>query len=312
MTDIVPITNDDISVVLDAPQHVAPHQVPQYAKAVLFLAYNANDSATVVDLHARWCALTEYLELTSSEGLAEAESTKMLLLQRIGELNPPQPGPGRGHQEKKNPDNGNLLGKNRMTEARKLAANPDIVNDVIDEGTDDDPPSKAKALKQIKAREEDRTRQIIELHEQGRTQREIADELGIAKSGVWKRLKEHGHIDEAKTQREQDRAARTNQIIDLRNQGLTAIEIAEQMGCATTTVYKHLNEAGLAPIAKMNREILNSITATGAGWADAAQENDGIVANPTAEEVARWTGDLDRVAREARKLKNRILKENQL
>lgn len=137
-----------MNLVLPSPQTITPAQVASYGAQVEAAARQTDDVNEVVDLTARWSAIAEYVRRTSTEGIAQAEATKRRLEIRIGELAPPRP-----------PGNPNLTGvgrideplsHNRMSEARKMAANPTIVAEVIDRSTDVDPPTKAKVLAAIR------------------------------------------------------------------------------------------------------------------------------------------------------------------
>lgn len=163
------------ALALPEPATITPAQIPDICRVVEAEALATDDVQLITEMHARWSAVTEYLALKSKDGIAQAEATKLRLLARIGELSPPSPGPGRGHHEK-NPGTGNLS-PNRLTEARQLAANPDVVDDVIAHATDDAPPTKAAALRQIRERcprppitpEEQERRDIEEANARART-----------------------------------------------------------------------------------------------------------------------------------------------
>ena len=104
------------------------------------------DSESV--LSNKWAAITEYLRRTSTEGLAQAEATKLRLVSRIGALSPAtteaEAGSLGGRGNKSLTGTGSALSPNRMSEARKIAANPDVVDDVIEKSTDADPPTDSR------------------------------------------------------------------------------------------------------------------------------------------------------------------------
>jgi len=139
-----------MSLILPDPQAVTPAQVAELGSQVLAAAESTNDAHVVTDLSNKWAAITEYLRRTSTEGIAQAEATKLRLVSRIGALSPAIPNDG----GRINPDAGidHPMSRNRMTEARKLAANTDVVDEVIEQSTDANPPTKAKALREIAKR----------------------------------------------------------------------------------------------------------------------------------------------------------------
>lgn len=121
------------ALALPDPQAITPAQVSHYGAVVLQAAEATSDVHEVQDISNKWAAIAEYLRRTTADGLNEARRTELHLLRRIGELSPAQPGPGRGHTEK-NTELGNLsdqgkLAPNRLAEARKLAASPEVIDD---------------------------------------------------------------------------------------------------------------------------------------------------------------------------------------
>lgn len=166
------------TLVLPEAASITPAQIPDICRVVEAEALATADVQVVSEMHARWSAVTEYLALKSKDGIAQAEATKLRLLARIGELSPPMPNDGRrsgvtsGVGSDPRP-----LSPQRMTEARQLAANPDVVADVIARSTDDAPPTKAAALRQIRDRcpappmtaEERERRDVAEANARART-----------------------------------------------------------------------------------------------------------------------------------------------
>lgn len=138
------------ALVLPEPATITPAQIPEFCRAVEAEALATDDPTVVAEMHARWSALTQYLAVKSRDGIALARATELRLLARVGELSPRQPGPGRGHTEKVTEPGS--LSPNRLTEARHLAAHPDVVDEVIAEGTDEAPPSKAQVIRRIRER----------------------------------------------------------------------------------------------------------------------------------------------------------------
>lgn len=162
------------ALALPEPATVTPAQIPEFCRAVEAEALATDDAEVVAEMHARWSALTQYLAVKSRDGIALARATELRLLARVGELSPRQPGPGRGHTEKVTEPGS--LSPNRLTEARHLAAHPDVVDEVIAEGTDEAPPSKAQVIRRIRERMSCPPRRAITPEEQERIDIEQADE----------------------------------------------------------------------------------------------------------------------------------------
>jgi len=192
------------ALVLPEPASITPAQIPDICRVVEAEALATDDVRLITEMHARWSAVTEYLALKSKDGIAQAEATKLRLLARIGELSPPAPTGAAAHRSN-SPDTGRVaapLSPNRLTEARQLAAHPDVVADVIARSTDDAPPTKAQALRQIREKEEDamperprtaaRRQEAVALHEQGLNVSQIAHRLGIPPTTAGSYLKSAG------------------------------------------------------------------------------------------------------------------------
>lgn len=143
-----------VTLALPEPASITPAQIPGICMAVEAEALATDDVQVITEMHARWSAVTEYLALKSRDGIAQAEATKLRLLARIGELSPAGPtGRAAAKSTRFDPDAGNEtppLSPNRLTEARHLAANPDLVADVIAESTDAAPPTKAEVMRRIR------------------------------------------------------------------------------------------------------------------------------------------------------------------
>lgn len=141
-----------MTLVLPNPQAVTPAEVATLGSQVVLAAQNSDDVHEVTEMAARWSAIAEYVRRTSTEGIAQAEATKRRLEIRIGQLSPAAANDGtRGNQHTATPDAGNgSLPKNRLTEARQMAEHPEIVEEVIANSTDADPPTKAKIIGAIK------------------------------------------------------------------------------------------------------------------------------------------------------------------
>ncbi len=115
---------------------------------LLTWAESTDDVAAVRDAANRWAAITEYVRRTSREGVAEAEAALRRLEVRVGQLNE-RPGQGSrtsAHAQKLEPS--------RAREFAEMADHADVVEDVIAESTDADPPSRRKVLTRIRERKQ--------------------------------------------------------------------------------------------------------------------------------------------------------------
>ena len=96
-------------------------------------------------------AISEYLTLTSTEGVARVEAAKRRLEVRIGQvLGPPQQG-RRVDLEPLPRAEEVPVPPTQRHEFRQMAAHPDVVEQVIAESTDDNPPSRRQVTEAIKA-----------------------------------------------------------------------------------------------------------------------------------------------------------------
>ena len=103
------------------------------------------DVAAINDAKARLAAIEQYIAQTSTDGRKAVAAAMRRLEARIGEvIGAAKPGPPQSSVAAED-----SLTKHERHEFRKLAAHPEIVNDVIDASSDDDPPSRSKVLKAI-------------------------------------------------------------------------------------------------------------------------------------------------------------------
>lgn len=150
------------ALALPEPATITPAQIPEFCRVVEAEALATDDPEVVAEMHARWSALTQYMAVKSRDGIAQAKATELRLLARIGELTPPAPRGGPPDRGKQSTDAGGLLPPNRLTEARHLAAHPDVVDEVIAEGTDAAPPTKAEVIRRIRERHQRPARTLTE------------------------------------------------------------------------------------------------------------------------------------------------------
>lgn len=157
----------------------------------------------IQDAGHKLAAIDQYLAKTSTEGRARVAAAIRRLEVRIGELlGPAEPGGGdHGNQHSPRPSVAtDGLTPDQRSDFRKLAANPDVVDDVINESTDEAPASRRKILGRIKAKSEERAvpttidksqsatrgreRRLCELAQRGYTSDQIADDIGITRGAV--------------------------------------------------------------------------------------------------------------------------------
>lgn len=139
---------------------VTPAQVAEYASALVAWSETVTDPGEVRDVANKWAAITEYLRRTSREGIAEAEGALRRLEMRVGELDTPK----QGERTDLSVATEKLhdVSRSVRSDFRKMAEHPEIVEQVIAESTDADPPSRRKVLHAI-----DVARQAeAELHEE--------------------------------------------------------------------------------------------------------------------------------------------------
>lgn len=132
-----------LPVIPRASTLTTPQQVAEVAAALVAWADTVDDIAQVKDASAKWAAICEYVRRTSREGVAEAEGALRRLEMRVGELL------GEAKTGRPNLPREVDIADNRVHEFRQMAAHPEIVEQVIAESTDTDPPSRAKVLREI-------------------------------------------------------------------------------------------------------------------------------------------------------------------
>lgn len=120
-------------------------------EAVVAWADSCDDIGLVREVHDRMAAIAEYL---ARQDHARAAQTAMRRIEvRIGELLGPGAGPGRPPGNSPHAANSGLP-NNRASEFRKMAAHPEVVEEVIADSTEQAPPSRSKVLDAIKQLEQ--------------------------------------------------------------------------------------------------------------------------------------------------------------
>lgn len=135
--------------VLPSPQALSPADLADYGAQVVAWAEQIDDVAAVRDMSNKWAAITEYVRRTSREGIAEAEAALRRLEVRVGALLGPPPGPGRPAVNGSTIPNTDVE-RHAANDFRTLAEHPEIVEQVIAESSDSEPPSRRKVLQAIR------------------------------------------------------------------------------------------------------------------------------------------------------------------
>lgn len=134
---------------LPSAQVLTPAAVAEYASVIVEWAESSDSVDEVRDAANKWAAITEYIRRTSTQGVAAAEGAMRRLEVRVGELLGPAPAPGRPNKETSVTTD---ISRDARSEFRKMAANADVVEEVIANSTDDEPPSRRKVLGEIDRR----------------------------------------------------------------------------------------------------------------------------------------------------------------
>jgi hypothetical protein len=137
--------------VLPSAQQMTPALVRDYSAQVVAWAEESDDVAQVRDMSNKWAAITEYVRRTSREGIAEAEAALRRLEVRVGVLLGPAQHGGDRKSDQVHRDELDLRSQNR-SHFRAMAEHPEVVEQVIAQSTDADPPSRTKVLNAIKAK----------------------------------------------------------------------------------------------------------------------------------------------------------------
>ncbi len=96
------------------------------------------------DAGNRLAAIDEYLQRTTTEGRSRVAAAMRRLEVRIGELLGPATVGTNQHSEPLVATNGSDLSRIQRHEFREMAAHPEVVEEVIEESTDDEPASRRK------------------------------------------------------------------------------------------------------------------------------------------------------------------------
>lgn len=128
-------------------------------EAVVMWAEECDDLPLVEDIYERMADVVRWL--SRNDHALAAQASLRRLEERIGQLlGPAEVGGDRGNQytggksQIPHAEPATSLPPNRASEFRKIAAHPEVVDEVIAEATEDSPPSRRKVLEAIKSLEQ--------------------------------------------------------------------------------------------------------------------------------------------------------------
>lgn len=127
-------------------------QVNDQCAAVEAWAERCESVPELQDANNKLAAIGEYLGRTSTEGRARVQAAMRTLEVRIGTLLGPAPTPQETGARKGAPASAPSIHRNQANDFRQMAANPDVVEEVIVESTDAKPPSRRKVMSAIRRR----------------------------------------------------------------------------------------------------------------------------------------------------------------
>lgn len=158
------------------------------------------------DAAHKLAAIDEYLSRTSTEGRGRVAAAMRRLEVRIGQLlGPARMGGVNGHNKEEVTREGTHLVPNQRMEFRAMADNPEVVEEVIAESTDQAPPSRRKITRRIKdakaahpkaaERLAARIARATEMASAGYSSRQIATELGYSSAEGFRKFRvDHGIV----------------------------------------------------------------------------------------------------------------------
>jgi hypothetical protein len=124
------------------PSAVDIAAVRPFCEQLTLWAQTVEDAEALNDAKDRLTAIRDYMRKRSTEGQQDLNAALRRIEVRIGQLLPPP----RRHSKV---PTGGIIAKNQATAARKMAQSPEIVEQVIAESTDIDPPTRKKVMAAI-------------------------------------------------------------------------------------------------------------------------------------------------------------------
>lgn len=132
---------------LAIPQPTSPAQIDDTCASVEAWAEECTDIPALRDTANKLAALDEYLVRTSTDGRARVAAAMRRLETRIGSLLPDRENHG---PATRNHDDG--FHRQQESDFRQMAAHPEVVEDEIEQSSDDAPASRRKVVEAIKQR----------------------------------------------------------------------------------------------------------------------------------------------------------------
>lgn len=150
--EIVATTALDRPTIAEPGTPITPAIVAHQCRSVEVWAEHCESIPEIRDTANKLDAIGQYIARTGVDGRAAIEATLRRLEARIGDLLGPAPDPSTSRRSDIDPslaNEGSELTPNQRSQFRKMADHPDIVENVIDNSTDDDPASRRKVIDQI-------------------------------------------------------------------------------------------------------------------------------------------------------------------
>ena len=141
---------------LPAPSTITPAELAALGAGLVDWCQTVDDIAQVKDVSARWAAITEYARRTSRDGIAEAEAVLRRLETRIGQLDKSRQGARTDLELCTYGRRSSELHWRTASEFRLMAKHPEIVEAVIADSTDANPPSRRKVVGAIRKSVDDK------------------------------------------------------------------------------------------------------------------------------------------------------------
>ena len=135
---------------LPVPQPSAGVDVFGICQTIEMQLAEVTDVTALKDVAARLGAIDQYIASTSTQGRAQVQATIRRIEVRVGEVLGDATPNGKGSGSFANDPSS--LTKDERHQFRQMAANPDVVDDVIADSTDEAPPSRSKILDAIAAK----------------------------------------------------------------------------------------------------------------------------------------------------------------
>lgn len=128
---------NDLAVIVPDPSPML--DVRSVCSTVVLWAESTDDVVAIADNSAKLAAIATYVAQTNRDGLAEIEAARRRLEMRIGELSPRH----QGQPTCSDPEQVPRWDRSRF---RQMFENADVVEEIIAESTDDQPPTRNRVI----------------------------------------------------------------------------------------------------------------------------------------------------------------------